>query len=88
MVAVAHGSLVPEEVMPISAPHNDNIPALINIGEAARLTSLSRPQINILRGDGRFPAAVRLGERRIAFVRSEVHEWIADRIAARPARAA
>lgn len=71
-----------------SAPNNDNLPALINIGEAARLTSLSRPQINILRGDGRFPEAVRLGERRIAFVRGEVHDWIAARIAARTGRAA
>lgn len=58
---------------------------LISIKEAASLTSLSRTAINNARNDGRFPAAVPLGDKRIAFVRSEVEEWIAARIAARPA---
>lgn len=67
---------------------NDNLPILISIKDASAMTSLSRPQINVLRGDGRFPAAVTLGERRIAFVRSEVIGWANARIAARPAQAA
>lgn len=70
-----------------SRASNDN-PVLISLNETAKLTSMSRTMVNILRADGRFPQPVALGERRIAFVRSEVHEWIADRIAARPARAA
>jgi prophage regulatory protein len=41
--------------------------------------------IHRLRAEGRFPAAVALGEKRIAFVRSEVHDWIGGRIAARAA---
>jgi prophage regulatory protein len=46
------------------------------------MTSLSRTAINNLRNSGRFPRAVPLGERRIAFIRSEVEGWIADRIKA------
>jgi prophage regulatory protein len=41
--------------------------------------------LNRYRAEGRFPAAVPLGERRVAFVKSEVNDWITARIAARPA---
>ncbi|WP_292894490.1 helix-turn-helix transcriptional regulator [Nitratireductor sp.] len=58
-------------------------PALISLNDACRLTSLSRTAINRARQAGRFPQAVCLGEKRVAFVRSEVEQWIADRIASR-----
>lgn len=64
---------------------NDNQPRLISINDVARLTSLSRTSINNFRRDGIFPAAVSLGDKRIAFVRAEVEKWINDRIAARKA---
>lgn len=65
---------------------NDNAaPRLISINDAVKLTSLSRTMINRYRSEGRFPVAVSLGERRVAFVRSEVHAWIDTRIAARAA---
>lgn len=67
---------------------NDNLPPIISIKTAAAMTSLSRPAINALRNTGTFPVAVRLGERRIGFVRQEVDQWISDRIAARDARGA
>jgi prophage regulatory protein len=51
-------------------------------------TSLSRTMLNRYRSEGRFPAAVLLGDRRFAFVRAEVEQWIADRIARRAAEAA
>lgn len=41
--------------------------------------------INRYRAEGRFPQCVPLGDRRVAFVKSEVSEWIAARIAARGA---
>lgn len=41
--------------------------------------------INRYRSEGRFPAAVPLGDRRIGFVREEVEAWIDARIAARGA---
>jgi prophage regulatory protein len=39
--------------------------------------------LNRYRAEGRFPVAVDLGDRRVAFVRSEVTEWIQAKIAAR-----
>jgi prophage regulatory protein len=38
--------------------------------------------LNRYRSEGRFPAAIPLGDRRIAFVRQEVMQWIADKIEA------
>ncbi|OBQ96806.1 AlpA family phage regulatory protein [Mesorhizobium sp. WSM3879] len=61
---------------------------LISIKQASALTSLSRGAINIMRRQGMFPPAVQLGEKRIAFVRSEVDQWIRERIAARTQEAA
>ncbi len=66
-------------------PANDNIPILISLNDAAKLTSLSRTMINRYRAEGRFPAAVAMGERRVAFVRAEVVAWVQDKIAARAA---
>ena len=62
-----------------------NIPMLISLNQACEITSLSRTMINRLRGEGRFPRAVSLGEKRIAFPREEVAAWIAARIAEREA---
>lgn len=44
--------------------------------------------LNRYRAEGRFPSAVPLGDRRVAFVKSEVTEWICARIAARGAKEA
>ncbi|BCH32613.1 hypothetical protein MesoLjLc_45430 [Mesorhizobium sp. L-8-10] len=63
-------------------------PHLISLNEACRLTSLSRTAINRWRDLGRFPKAVPMGDRRVAFIRAEVEEWIRDRIAAARGRAA
>ncbi|MFK4498924.1 helix-turn-helix transcriptional regulator [Bradyrhizobium sp. vgs-9] len=60
-------------------------PSLVSMKTACALTSLSRTMLNRYRAEGRFPAAVPLGDKRIAFVKSEVQNWIAARIAARPA---
>ncbi len=64
-------------------PANDNTPRLIAMNEVCTVTSLSRAMINKLRASGRFPRAVDLTERRVAFVRAEVAEWIEQRISAR-----
>lgn len=53
--------------------------------EAAAATSLSRTYLQMMAENGHFPKPVRLGERRIAYVRAEVEAWIADRIARRAA---
>ncbi|MHA6731088.1 helix-turn-helix transcriptional regulator [Devosia sp. A369] len=64
---------------------NDNAPRLMAPKEAALATSLSRPLLTLMASEGQFPSPVRLGERRIAFVRAEVDAWIDARIAARAA---
>lgn len=62
---------------------NDNFPVLISLNDAAKLTSMSRSMLNRYRSEGRFPVAVDLGDRRVAFVRAEVMDWIQQKIAAR-----
>ncbi|ASR06723.1 transcriptional regulator [Rhizobium leguminosarum bv. viciae] len=66
-------------------PMNDNLPMLISLNDACRLTSMSRTMLNRYRAEGRFPVAVELGDRRVAFVRREVTDWIHSKIAARAA---
>lgn len=66
-------------------PHTD-LPTLISLNDACRLTSLSRTAINRYRAEGRFPQPVPIGFKRIAFVRAEVVSWIEARIAERGAK--
>lgn len=63
-------------------------PQLISLNQACSMTSLSRTMINRLRSEGRFPRAVALGEKRIAFPRDEVVDWVRERINSREAVAA
>lgn len=58
-------------------------PILISLNDAAKLTSMSRSMLNRYRAEGRFPVAVDLGDRRVAFVRAEVLEWVRQKIEAR-----
>jgi prophage regulatory protein len=53
---------------------------LLDMRGVCKATSLSRTQINRLRAQGQFPKGVKLGERRIAFVASEVRDWIKARL--------
>lgn len=66
-------------------PSNDNLPTLVSLNDACRMTSMSRSMLNRYRAEGRFPVAVHLGDRRVAFVRSEVADWIQAKISARAA---
>jgi prophage regulatory protein len=63
-------------------------PVLVSLNQACAMTSLSRTAINRWRALKRFPAAVPLGDKRVAFVRAEVEQWIKDRIAERASEAA
>lgn len=62
-------------------------PVLISMNDTCRVTSLSRTAINRWRAQGKFPAAVPLGDKRVAFVRAEVTDWIKQRIAERASKA-
>jgi prophage regulatory protein len=67
--------------------HMTESPSLVSLNECARMTSLSRTAINRWRLAGKFPEQVDLGTRRVAFVRSEVEQWINERINERARRA-
>lgn len=56
---------------------------LIDIRELKRLIPYSATHIRRLEKSGQFPARVKLGLNRVAWVLQEVEAWIAERIAER-----
>ncbi|MBB3214197.1 prophage regulatory protein [Herbaspirillum sp. Sphag1AN] len=57
--------------------------ATLLTGDAAdKKASISRSLRHKLIKDGRFPKPILIGQRRIAFLESEIDEWIATRVAA------
>ncbi|CAD7363228.1 helix-turn-helix transcriptional regulator [Escherichia coli] len=54
---------------------------LIRLTEVQRRTGYSKAWIYRLMGQGKFPTSVKIGSRAIAFVESEIDEWINQRIA-------
>ncbi|WPO94639.1 AlpA family transcriptional regulator [Buttiauxella sp. HR94] len=59
--------------------------SLIRLSEVQKRTGYSKAWIYRLLKDNRFPQSVKIGSRAIAFVESEVDEWICERIAERNA---
>jgi len=55
--------------------------SLIRFSEAQRRTGYSKAWLYRLMSEGKFPASIKIGSRSIAFVESEVDEWIEQRIA-------
>ncbi len=58
---------------------------LIRLNEVKSLTGLGRSTIYKYMSEDQFPKTVDLGGRAVAWVESEIHEWIATKIAARAA---
>ncbi|MGJ0635967.1 helix-turn-helix transcriptional regulator [Xenorhabdus bovienii] len=54
---------------------------LIRLPEVQRRTGYSKAWIYKLISDGEFPKQVKIGTRSIAFIESEIDDWIAQRIA-------
>ncbi|MBD2791037.1 AlpA family transcriptional regulator [Xenorhabdus sp. 42] len=54
---------------------------LIRLPEVQRRTGYSKAWIYKLISDGAFPKQIKLGSRSIAFIESEIDNWIALRIA-------
>ncbi|ETT03635.1 helix-turn-helix transcriptional regulator [Providencia alcalifaciens] len=54
---------------------------LIRLPEVQRRTGYCKAWIYKLMDAGQFPKSVKIGTRSIAFVESEVDEWIANKIA-------
>lgn len=59
------------------------LPKLMKIKEVMACTGLGRSTIYNYIGEGLFPKSVPLGIRSVAWVESEVEEWILEKIAQR-----
>ncbi|AVR02990.1 helix-turn-helix transcriptional regulator [Pluralibacter gergoviae] len=55
--------------------------SLIRLDEVQKRTGYSKAWIYRLLKENRFPQSVKIGSRAIAFIESEVDEWINQRIA-------
>lgn len=55
--------------------------SLIRLSEVQRRTGYSKAWIYRLLKESRFPKSVKIGSRAIAFVESEIDDWINQRIA-------
>lgn len=58
-------------------------PVLMSPKEAAQVTTMSRVLLSMMAKEGKFPTPVKLGAKRIAYVRAEVEAWIAAKIEGR-----
>ena len=56
---------------------------VLRFPEACAKTGLSRPHIYRLMRDGKFPRPIKIGDRAVGFVESELDELIEQRIAVR-----
>jgi prophage regulatory protein len=57
------------------------VKSLIRLSEVQRRTGYSKAWLYRLMSQGKFPTSVKIGARSIAFVESEIDEWIGQRIA-------
>ncbi|MEH6371733.1 MULTISPECIES: helix-turn-helix transcriptional regulator [Pectobacterium] len=55
--------------------------SLIRFAEVQKRTGYSKAWLYRLMNEQRFPAAIKIGPRSIAFIESEIDEWINQRIA-------
>ncbi|ECY8244092.1 AlpA family phage regulatory protein [Salmonella enterica subsp. enterica serovar Tafo] len=60
----------------------DKHPKLIRLPEVIRRTGFGKTWIYKLISSGTFPKQIKIGERAVAFIESEVDEWIYKAIAA------
>ncbi|WP_305829927.1 AlpA family transcriptional regulator [Photobacterium leiognathi] len=56
---------------------------LIRLKEVMNICGLGRSSIYKFMEDGRFPQSVSLGDRAVAWVETEVEEWIEQKVAER-----
>lgn len=55
----------------------------MKLNEVIRITSLSRTTIYRLISEGEFPKQVSLGGRSVAWVESEINEWMEEKVSNR-----
>ena len=55
----------------------------IKLNEVVHCTGLGRSSIYKYMSSGEFPRSISLGDRAVAWVESEVHDWMAEKLAMR-----
>jgi prophage regulatory protein len=65
------------------AEHNTKPPELIFAREISAKIPYSLNHLRRLEAQGDFPRRIRIGANRIAWLRDEVEQWLADRVEAR-----
>lgn len=60
----------------LSEPFQDR---LIRVSEVRKLAGIGRNTIHVWMSEGKFPLAVDLGGRRVAWLLSDINAWIASR---------
>jgi len=53
----------------------------LRLRQVCQLTGLGRSMIYQMQAEGRFPQRIKLGERAVGWLESEVREWLATRVA-------
>ena len=61
---------------------------LVTMRELIKRVPFSRVHVYRLIRDGKFPAPIKLGDRRVAWLEHEIESWIAARVTERDARPA
>ncbi|MGO8973203.1 MAG: helix-turn-helix transcriptional regulator [Steroidobacteraceae bacterium] len=64
---------------PSKLPRDPNERAL-RLRQVSELTGLGRSMIYQMQAEGRFPQRIKLGERAVGWLESEVRDWLATRI--------
>ena len=82
----------PSQMPPDASPRSiveaevDPVPiVMLRLLDVCRITGLCRSAIYQLESEQRFPQRVNIGPRAVAWVASEVQEWLKQRMASRPA---
>jgi prophage regulatory protein len=52
----------------------------LRLRQVSQLTGLGRSMIYQMQAEGRFPQRIKLGERAVGWLESEVRDWLATRI--------
>lgn len=65
------------------AVRTTSLPTFLRLPQVRQITGLPRSSLYAKIATGAFPAPVSLGARSVAWIDSEVTDWVADRIAAR-----
>jgi len=52
----------------------------LRLRQVSQLTGLGRSMIYQMQAEGRFPRRIKLGERAVGWLESEVRDWLASRI--------